>query len=275
MKHTDRTNPDDAATEFVPGRFNRRVFRVMSVIARRSIRRKFHGTWMAPGGCALLAEINAIEGPVICGMNHSAWWDPMVGLLLHSGFMPDRTPCSPMDSVQLAKFGIFRRAGVFGINPDDPDSLGRMESWVRERFTKDRRSVLWVTPQGEFTDPREPFRPRPGMASIAAAHPGARVFGLAVEYPFWLDSRPEICMRLVEIPAPHATTTTGWQREIKTQMQANGDALARIVRQRDHEGLEPVLNAGKASIHPVYNLWLRLRGKSAGIDVDHRSETTT
>ena len=275
MNTIEDNRPDDSSIPFVPARFNRRVFRVMTAMARRSIRRKFHGSWMAPGGCALLEHINEINGPVIIGMSHCAWWDPMVGLLLHGRFMANRTPSSPMDAVQLARFGIFRRAGVFGIDPDDPRSLGRMEAWVRERFEEDPGTTLWLTPQGRFTDVRTPIRPRPGMATIAAAHPRASVFALAIEYPFLLDSRPEICLRLIEIPAPENPTITGWQRRITESMQENGDALAEIVKARSTEGLEPVLSTGRTSIHPVYNLWLRLRGKSPAIEVEHRTESTT
>ncbi|MBC22732.1 MAG: hypothetical protein CMJ32_02290 [Phycisphaerae bacterium] len=258
----------------MPGRFSPRVYRVMASFAGRYLRKRIHGVWMVPGGTEIIRALDDHDGPAICAMNHSSWWDPIVGLYLHSRFTPSRVPCSPMDSAELVKFGFFRKAGIFGIDPDNPSSLEAMSHWVDRRFAEDVRPTLWITPQGQFTDVRQPVRPRPGIATIAAAHPDAPVIGVAIEYTFWTDSKPEICIRATRVPCPDQPSRTSWHRQITQAMQENQDALSAIVQKRDPSLLEPLAGVAAARVHPVYDFWLRLRGRKADLDVTHRDGAT-
>lgn len=262
---------------FITGKYRPGMFRMMYHISRRSIRRKFHGAWLVPSEPGQRPDqafdgINEHHGPAIMIMNHASWWDPLVGLLLHGEFLGARSICGPMDADQLRKFRIFRGVGLFGIDPDDPASLELMSEWVDTRFREDGHSTFWITPQGEFTDPRQTVKPRPGVAAIAARHPGIPVVSIAIEYPFILDSKPEVCMRIERVPNPENPSTSQWQRVIRDTMQHNGERLAEQVITRDSTEWQPIIGAGKASVHPLYNLWLRMRGRSTAIKVDHRTE---
>jgi 1-acyl-sn-glycerol-3-phosphate acyltransferase len=253
----------------IPGKYTPRFVRVFGwYVERRLVPKKFHGAWAARGSGAALAGVDAFEGPVLVVMNHAAWWDPLVCLLVQRRWMPSRTSCAPMEADQLAKFGFFRKLGLFGIDPDDPASLEAMGSYVAERFARDRRPTLWITPQGRFVDVRDPIEIRPGAASIAARTPGLRVFSLAVEYGFWVDPRPELFLRVAEVPGPSGVASTAsWHRAILAGMRANQAELGTLVRARDPAGFEAVVGGPRSGgTNPVYDLWLRVRGKKAGIE---------
>ena len=82
---------------------------------RRLLRRAFARVWLGgapwPGGGA---------GPVIGFLNHSAWWDPIVLLLLSH----DVVRCDGyglMQGAQLRRFPFFRQIGCFGATGDGID----------------------------------------------------------------------------------------------------------------------------------------------------------
>ena len=67
-----------------------------------------------------------------------------------------------------------------------------MKRHVLERLERSPGTLLGLTPQGRFTDPREPIRLRPGAAAIAAScERSPRVVVVSIEYVFWQDARPE------------------------------------------------------------------------------------
>ena len=54
-------------------------------------------------------------------------------------------------------------------------------------------SVLWITAQGEFVNPRErPIRLKPGIGHLIHRLKDVTVVTLAIEYPFWNDRCPEV-----------------------------------------------------------------------------------
>ena len=177
-----------------------------------------------------------------------------------------------MDANQLEQFGIFKSIGVFGVDPEDPASLEVMNDWVAERFEESPKTNMWITPQGRFTDVREPIRPRPGIASIAARHPEATVASLSMEYVFWENARPECLLQIEHVPVPEHPTTAGWLRAITGTMQRNADDLAAHATARTPEAFRTILGGDASGTHPVYDLWLRMRGRGTAIDLSHRSE---
>ena len=196
-KETDRPR-------FIPGRFKPGMFSMMSVIARRKLRKQFNSVRLVRGSNQALRQLAGVRGPIIFAMNHSSWWDPLVGIELHRRYFRDREVCSPMDATQLEQFGIFKSIGVFGVDPEDARSLDVMEEWVTRRFTETPRTNMWITPQGRFSDVREPVRPRPGIARIAAGHPEATVASLSMEYVFWSDARRNASCRWSTSPCRNA-----------------------------------------------------------------------
>ena len=235
--------------------------------AGRLARRRFHAIRILRGDDEVIRTAAAADGPFLGLLSHASWWDPLVGLLVWRRLLPDRDLRMPMDAEQLARFGFFKRLGVFGIDPDDPASLDAMRRFVLDHFATGTRPALGLTPQGRFTDPREPVRLRPGAAAIAAAAPDdTTVVAIAVEYVFWQDQRPEILISATRAtrPATINATTTAWQRAMT---EAFTDATARLADAaiaRDPDAFVELVGGGDR-IHPVMDAWHRLTGRGGGI----------
>lgn len=237
--------------------------------AERQLSRRFHAVRLAAGSGEALAALRAEVGPALVALSHASWWDPMVAVWLHRRFFPERGNVSPMDANELRRFRFLTRLGIFGIDPDDGASLAPMVSHVVGRLRSMDRGTFIVTPQGRFSDPREPVVARPGAASVLAAMPDMPAWTVAVEYGFWVDARPEVFIRVDRIASPADARRSAWQRALQSAMQANADELARAVRSRDAGRFVGVLG-GEARVHPVYDLWLRATGRSRGIELGHR-----
>ena len=264
--------------QILPGNFTPRFVRFFTWYAKRLFAKKFHALRTAPGTHAALREAGAHNGPLIVLLNHSAWWDPLVPLLLAECWRRDglaeRSACAPMDIEQLRKFGFFRRLGLFGVDPSDTRSFPAMCEYVLARFGSETRPTLWITPQGTFADVREPVRMRPGAAAIAARAKNVRVLSVTLEYAFWLDQRPEIFVRAAGVPAPASPSTPHWHSAMESAMNANAGELSRLVIARDANAFTPLLDgASSANIHPVYDWWLRIRGKDAALRDRQREQT--
>jgi hypothetical protein len=147
-----------------------------------------------------------------------------------------------------------------------------MVRYVQEEIAIDPRAVILLNPQGKFFDVRSPVEIRPGAAVLAAKIPNVRVVAAAVEYGFWTDARPEMFLRLRDVPSPSEPTTAGWQRAIALVMQSNADELAACVMARDGDAFVSIIGGDKAKIHPVYDFWLRMTGRKVGIDLSMRTK---
>ena len=87
--------------QILPGNFTPRFVRFFTWYAKRLFAKKFHALRTAPGTHAALREAGAHDGPLIVLLNHSAWWDPLVPLLLAECWrregLAERSACAPMD----------------------------------------------------------------------------------------------------------------------------------------------------------------------------------
>jgi hypothetical protein len=261
-------------------------------VTQRLIPARFHAVRIATESLEVAHSIDSISDPVILVMNHQAWWDPMIGLAMANSFWPSRRGVAPMDATQLEKFPILQKIGIFGIHPDDPESMAAMVEFVQSRFATLPRPTLMLTPQGQFADIRSPLTLRPGAAALAAKFPTCRVFSIAVEYAFWLDQKPEVLLRVQPVAGPdqvstsgwqraltmrhgsnepeHSVSTSGWQRALTMGMQENGARLAALVMARDPAPFSTFLGGASSGTNPFYNLWNRLRGKSTELSTSHR-----
>ncbi|MBC01775.1 MAG: hypothetical protein CMJ34_00525 [Phycisphaerae bacterium] len=267
--------------KLVPARPSPRFRRFFSGYAARMVRRRFHAARVLSGDGEHLARLDSVDAPVILLMTHASWWDPLVGLVIWRRFIPSRDLLVPMDASELERFDFFRRFGMFGIDPDDPGSLEAMKQYVLSRFEhSEDRPTLGLTPQGTFTDAREPIRLRPGAAAIAAASPARpEVRAVAVEYPFWQDKRPELLMSVSPVVAPTSErpTTGDWHRSMTDAMVDASERLAAASIARDpaaFEFLDPDLGS-RSRINPIMDGWLRLRGRSGAVQARDKGEATT
>jgi len=263
---TGSPEPTQEGPRFIDANYAPRFVRFFGWWVREHMLAKdFFAVRLARGSRRHLAALADHEGPVIAAVNHVSWWDPLVMITLHRIFWRGRTLRAPMDAAQLERFGLFRKLGTFGIDPDDPASLERMAEYVGEYFHEEPRPSLWINPQGRFADVREPVEVRPGAARIAAAAQGTRAVAIAMEYVFWLDRKPEVLLRAAPVE-PARTNTPGWLRAMRDAMNDNAAELAKLAIARDPAGFETLIGGDRTTVNPMYDVWLRIRGKAGQID---------
>jgi len=165
---------------------------------------------------------------------------------------------------------VFERMGVFGVALDSPGAAARFLK-TSIHVLSDPASMLWITAEGEFTDPRRrPLRLRPGIAHLARRVPGAIILPLALEYTFWDESRPEVLARFgapVETGAQHSVAE--WTAILQDALGATMDGLAAEAMQRDPALFQTLLRGG-AGVGGVYDLYRRSRARLAGRPFDPR-----
>lgn len=259
----------------IPASYSPTVTKYFARWVRRMFKKSFHAVRVVHEHSESIAALQQANTPAIVLLSHTSWWDPLISLALHDHHGPGREPMAPMDASQLVKFGFFKKLGIFGIQPDNPESLKAMGEYVRQRFEANPRATLWITPQGRFVDPRDPIELRPGAAALAAKTPNVRVLALAIEYAFWTDQKPEVFLRFEPCAAPaRPDSTTAWHREFLRAMAENNARLAEAVRSRDTARFRPAFGEnpgrGDSDAGPAtnwfYDLWLRLRGQSARVE---------
>lgn len=261
----------------IPAAPSPRVRTVFTAMVGRKMRNAFHTVRIAHGSRAVLERLASGDRPALVVLNHASWWDPILALILWREFFPRREPYGPIDRDELQRFGILKKVGLFGIDPDEPASMAAMRDYLIDLAARDPRLALVVTPQGHFADVRDEITPRPGAAAMAAMLLPDRAVSVAVEYGFWVDQKPEIFLRAVEIDCTEASTL-GWHRRITDAMRANQTALAPLVRARDARAFEPLssLFAPKVTgTNPIYDLWLRLTGRRANTELGEARDTRT
>ena len=135
--------------------------------------------------------------PLIVLLNHASWWDPLVAFHLARRFVPLRPALAPMDREQLERFGFFRRIGVFGIDPDDAESLVAMRDYVQAELTRDPATSIWLTPRAapptsasrSASDPVRPASPPRSARSGPSRCRSNTSSGRIPDRRSWSDSR--------------------------------------------------------------------------------------
>ena len=267
-----RTTSGSDGLMLVPDAYNPGFFRFFGWYVRRLFAKKFAAVRLARGSELVLASLEQDPRPALVTMSHSSWWDPLVGVLLMTQRMPSRSPLGPIDRHELARMGFMKKLGLFGIDPASAASLAPMVEYCVREMPRRPRCTLWITPQGRFKDVREPVRIKPGAAAIAArlSTPGAggcRAVALAIELNFWSDQRPEVFLRVADISPGTGVplNTPAWHRAITAAMEENRTALTGLVSARDPAPFISLVGGDAPRIHPVYDLWLGLRGKRRAI----------
>lgn len=230
--------------------------------------RRFHAVRLSHAG-----PPRGFEGrPLIIYGNHPAWWDPALYILLATLLFPGRRGYGPMDAKALGNYGVFERMGVFGIALDTPRGAARFLS-TSLRILSNPASVLWITAEGEFADPRRrPLQLRPGLAHLARRVPGAVIIPLALEYTFWNESKPEALARFGDpIDAGRNRSVAEWTDHLQAALVQTMDALAAESIQRDPTQFRRLVRGG-AGVGGIYDLYRRSRALAFGQRFDPRHE---
>ena len=263
-------------TQYPLPRSSLRLSRLFAVYLRRYFRRHFDAIRVSRSGSIPAAQL----GPLIVYANHPSWWDPILFSLLSVELFPGRRSYGPMEAEALEQYPIFKRIGVFGIEPGTHRGAVKFLQTVEKIFEQDD-SLLWLTAEGEFTDPRKrPVRLQFGLAHLMRRFPEIPVLPLAVEYPFWNERLPEVLLRfgppvedLEKISLREREQTWAINRRLERHLEQTMDALAEEARTRDPERFERLL-LGRAGVGGVYDLWRRWRatGDSDSLVLSHEEK---
>ena len=190
----------------------------------------------------------------------------MIGLVLTESLPAWRIHFVPIEAKGLAQYQFLERLGFFGI--DTETSRGGL-TFLRKSTTilSQPESVLWITAQGEFVDPRErPISLKGGIGRLAHRLNGAYIVPLAIEYPFWNDRCPEALVRFgpaIPISSGQDHEPFEWLAIIEKALEKTMDALSDESRSRDPSAFD-VLIDGTAGVGGVYDIWRRLRAIIGG-----------
>lgn len=140
------------------------------------------------------------EGPVLVLANHTGWWDGPLALLLTALDSPLHGYVA-MEATNLRRYGIFRRAGCFGLDRESPvRALGAL-TYAGE-LLHEPSSAVWIFPQGRMHHVDErPIGVEGGLAMLPRAlRPGATpgdearapaVVSVSFRYEAGGEDRPE------------------------------------------------------------------------------------
>ena len=223
---------------------------------RRFIRKNFHAVRLLGG-----SDTNPFDklGPVVVVANHASWWDPMVSIFLGHYFAKEWNHFAPIEQDMLEKYDIFKKLGFFAVKKESARGL-RQFMECGKRVLESDSSVLWMTPEGEFRDPRvRPVEIKKGLGHLLAKSPNARVVPLALEYVFWNERQPEVMLSFGEEVKWEGKDPEEIQRQLEIAMERNQDTLAHQVMKRDEGAFQALQEAG-SGVSGVYGLWQRWRG---------------
>jgi len=242
-----------------------RFFRGFARYARWYLKRHFH----ALRRHGAVPEVGEGEALVVY-FNHPSWWDPMVAVVLASTLFPERTHYGPIEASALERYGFFRRLGFFGVEPGVAGARRFLR--VADELIRRQGTAMWITPEGQFTDPRQrPVRLRPGLGRLARraarAGQGVALVPLALEYPFWEEKYPEALLTFGE---PVRTEEVGeglgpegWDRLLADRLEEAQERLAGAAAEQDREAFMEMLG-GSAGVGGVYDLWARAKAWARG-----------
>lgn len=229
--------------------------------ARRYLARHFHALRLSRSGP--MPEPG--DGPLVIYCNHPSWWDPMTGFCLAVRLFPGRHHYAPMDAQALARYRFLARVGFFGIGTGAAGARDFLDAAAR--LFQDPRATLWITPQGQFTDPRQrPVRLKPGLGHLARRLERGMFVPLTLEYPFWEERFAEALARFgepVDVSALKPHRPGAITALLAARLEAAQDALAGEAQRRRREDFE-ILVRGNAGVGGVYDLWRRLRARARG-----------
>jgi 1-acyl-sn-glycerol-3-phosphate acyltransferase len=234
---------------------------LFSTYVRRYAARHLHAVRLSRGG----RPPSTFDKPILIVLNHPSWWDPLTCLIL-SGLFPGRSQYAPIEAAALARYPFFERLGFFGIEPGTARG-GIVFMRTSLSILAKRDSVLWVTAQGRFADPRErPLRIHPGVGRLASRLSEGIILPLALEYPFWNERKAEALAKFgipLFIEPGQKRSAEEWTTLIERQLQATQDALANKAIGRDPSVFDVLVDGG-SGVGGIYDLWRRLRAWVGG-----------
>jgi 1-acyl-sn-glycerol-3-phosphate acyltransferase len=241
---------------------SQRLMALFHLYLRWYIGRHFHGLRVAHGE----RFPREVSGPTIIYLNHPSWWDPLTCIMIARSFLPYAEHYAPMDEAALRRYGFFAKLGLFPVEPDTARGARQFLRASKEIVSR-RNSVLWLTPEGAFTDVRRrPIHYKEGLATLLAGMESATVVPLAIEYVYWDERLPEIlvnCGGALSSNDGGKCKSSEWNEVLSAAMTACQEELATLAVTRDPSHFQALVE-GAAGIGTVYDLWRRMRSGMHG-----------
>ena len=247
----------EESSELVPP--SRRLLSFFSHYLHWYLGRHFHAMRLANSG-----RFPRDTGPLIVYANHASWWDPLACIVISRYFLPTASHYGAMDEAALKHYGFLRKLGLFPLQAGTRRGAAQFLRAAKQILSTPN-SVLWVTPEGHFTDMRtRPAIFRPGLATVVARLGACTVVPLAFEYTFWDERLPEIlicCGKPIEVT--RGRTTGEWGEQLAAALTDAQDELAALAMLRDPDRFETILS-GRVGVSGVYQAWKRFSALLTG-----------
>lgn len=203
--------------------------------------------------------------PLLVAMNHTSWWDVLLGLYAERKFFGWER-YGVMDERQLRRYRFFAKLGMIGVDRTSLGGSREFLAYARELLQNRRRS-LWVTPQGEMLSTRQrPIRFQPGLAHIAHGLNRFYFTTVALHYEFWNERLPEAFISLSPVSLYEQGTMGDrrhWQQEQEQRLEQQLDDLLAAAQSRN-EALFVTEMQGKVGVNAMYDALRRLRAGLTG-----------
>ena len=160
---------------------------LFEIYIRLFVPRHFHALRLASA-----ARFPLEARPLIVCINHPSWWDPLSSILISRYLLRSANHYAPIDAVSLRRYGLLGRMGLFPVEQGTPRGAVQFLR-AADQILAQPQAVLWLTPQGEFTDARaRPVIFKAGLDALVRRMPTVTVVPMAYEYIFWDERLPEI-----------------------------------------------------------------------------------
>ena len=202
------------------------------------------------------------DTPLILCVNHSAWWDGYLCMLLNETTLR-RSAYVMIEDTQLQRYQLLRWTGGFSVNRSDARSASESLAYAVRMLTTDPRAMLIIYPQGEILgNVVRPLKFFSGVGHIAKnvvrAIGRCAVLPCALRYEFIGEQKPQA---FIHTGAPLLLETESAARAVTAQAEA---ALTRDLDTLHDDVAHyrfadfATLMTGDASIN---RLWDTMRGR--------------
>ncbi len=211
--------------------------------AERRIRTAFDGVYVR--GLAGLRDALA-RGPLLVVTNHTAWWDPLVSLMVGVRLL-GADAYALMDAKNLERLPFFGRVGAFGVTLGDPADGARAIRYAAKllvapvstqgpRATRAPNRLVWIFAQGrEVPVTVRPLGFRAGAGEVARVARRAAVVAGALRYEMGSAPRPALWASFDAAEGGATATTESLEARVTTELDRIEGALG-----GNDEGFEPV-----------------------------------
>jgi 1-acyl-sn-glycerol-3-phosphate acyltransferase len=192
-------------------------------------------------GLSCLREALARDSVLVVS-NHTAWWDPLVSLVICERLL-HADAYAMMDAGNLRALPFFAKVGAFGVSLDDPRDGARAIRYAAKRLTGPG-ALVWIFPQGrEVPITARPLVFQPGSAQVARVAKRALVVPVAIRYEHGKAPEASVWVAIgLPIGERARDEAVSQGRDHQAQaVTAELDRIDRAIVQGSDDGFEAVL----------------------------------